>query len=56
MWKAERVLELDPAWCHAEVGGKLSLGHPGLGGVVIGLADGRCGPSFQGAKAFLLTD
>jgi hypothetical protein len=28
MRKAERVLELDSAWRHAQVVGKLSLGHP----------------------------
>jgi hypothetical protein len=34
MRKAERVLELDPAWRHAQVVGKLSLGHSGLGRLV----------------------
>lgn len=29
--EAERLLELDPAWRHAEVVGKLPLGHLGLG-------------------------
>jgi hypothetical protein len=34
MRKAERLLELDPAWRHAQMVGKLSLGHPRLGGRV----------------------
>ena len=35
MWKAERLLELDPAWRHAQVVGELALGHPGLGRPVL---------------------
>jgi hypothetical protein len=35
MRKAERLLELDPAWRHVQVVGKLSLGHPRLGRPVL---------------------
>lgn len=42
--KAERLLKLNPAaWRHAQVVGKLSLGHAGLGELVIGLAAHRMG-------------
>jgi hypothetical protein len=43
------MLKLDPAWRHAQVIGKLSLGHPGLGELVIGSAAhwmGDAGSSF----------